>query len=115
MIPAEYLNNKPPHHLLTYHSYRTPEKTALVNLDSSYHVTYAELVERIERLATGLKYRGVLPGDRVAVLAQNDARVFETLYACAYLGAVMVPMNWRLRAPRNSILDQRLYAQSHTA
>src|SRR5699024_5376176 len=97
MIPTQYLANKSPYDLLDYHPHRTPDKTALANLDAAYQVTYSELVQRIKRLAAGLKAQGVASGDRVAVLAYNDARVFETLYACAYIGAVMVPMNWRLK------------------
>ena len=39
---------------------------------------------------------GVGTGDRVAVLSRNDTRVFEVVYACALLGAIAVPLNWRL-------------------
>jgi fatty-acyl-CoA synthase len=35
-------------------------------------------------------------GDRVAVLSRNDVRVIEVVYACALLGAIVVPLNWRL-------------------
>ena len=81
---------------LDYQALRVPERVALVDLESGLATTYAGLVERIERLAGHLRELGISKGDRVAVLAQNSPRVFEVLYACARIGAVMVPVNWRL-------------------
>ena len=50
-------------------------------------------------LAWSLQDRyGVGAGDRVAVLSRNDTRVFEVVYACGLLGAIAVPLNWRLTA-----------------
>lgn len=104
MIPHAHMTDKSPHELIQYHAYRTPDKLALLNVDGPYRASYAELMERIKRLASGLRQYGVQPGDRVAVLAQNDARVFEVLYACAYVGAIMVPVNFRLKANELSAL-----------
>ncbi|MEO8283362.1 MAG: AMP-binding protein [Pseudarthrobacter sp.] len=81
---------------LDYQASRQPNKNALVDLSSGQATTYIELVERVGRLAGHLQAMGVGKGDRVAVLAQNDPRVFEVLYACARIGAIMVPVNWRL-------------------
>jgi fatty-acyl-CoA synthase len=60
--------------------------------------TYAELDARVNRLANALAARGVERGDRVALLAPNTHYFIETLYATNKLGAVFVPMNYRLTA-----------------
>ncbi|PSP77891.1 long-chain fatty acid--CoA ligase [Halobacteriales archaeon QS_4_69_225] len=60
--------------------------------------TYAELGARVGRLANALAERGVEQGDRVALLAPNTHYFIETLYATNGLGAVFVPMNYRLTA-----------------
>ena len=82
---------------IEYHARHTPDRVALVDLDSGRELTYAELATRIRGLAWSLSSRfGVASGDRVAVLSRSDTRVFEVIYACALLGAVAVPLNWRL-------------------
>ena len=58
--------------------------------------TYAELDERVNRLANALVDRGIEKGDKVALLAPNTHYFIETLYATNKLGAVFVPMNYRL-------------------
>ncbi|WP_181692830.1 long-chain-fatty-acid--CoA ligase [Natronomonas sp. LN261] len=58
--------------------------------------TYAELGERVNRLANVLAERGIEQGDKVALLAPNTHYFIETLYAANSLGAVFVPMNYRL-------------------
>jgi len=60
--------------------------------------TYAELAERIRRLANGFRARGVSRGDRVAWLGPNHPAFLETLFAAASLGAVTTPLNHRLDA-----------------
>ena len=60
--------------------------------------TYAELDERVTRLAAALAARGVGTGDRVAVLALNGLEVWETYLAGVRLGAIVVPVNFRLVA-----------------
>jgi fatty-acyl-CoA synthase len=63
-------------------------------------LTYAEFAERIGTAARGLKSElGVARGDRVAVLSSNHPDMLVLLYACARLGAMLVPLNWRLAAP----------------
>jgi acyl-CoA synthetase (AMP-forming)/AMP-acid ligase II len=61
--------------------------------------TWAETVERVGRVAGGLRAVGVQPGDRVGILALNSDRYYELLYAIPWLGAVMVPVNTRLAPP----------------
>ena len=59
-------------------------------------ITYAELDERSNRVANVLAGRGVSHGDRVAFLSLNRIEYFETMLGAAKLGAVTVPINWRL-------------------
>jgi long-chain acyl-CoA synthetase len=60
-----------------------------------YRGTWAQVHERVERLAAALADRGVDPGDRVLWLGQNCHRLLELLLACSRLGAVFCPANWR--------------------
>ena len=64
----------------------------------SVRLTYREIDERASRLANVLRERGVRPGDRVALFALNSLEVFETYFAIARLGAISVPLNFRLAA-----------------
>ncbi|GAB3477008.1 long-chain-fatty-acid--CoA ligase [Nocardiopsis coralliicola] len=60
------------------------------------HRTYRAMDERTDRLAAALAERGVGPGDRVAVCALNALEVLECYFATARLGAIGVPVNFRL-------------------
>ena len=76
----------------------TPDKPAL--RFAGHEWSYAAFAERIARLARALKSQlGVRRGDRVAVLAMNQPDYLALLYACARLGAMLVPLNWRLAEP----------------
>ena len=58
---------------------------------------YAAFATRIAQAARGLKTRlGVGRGDRIAILSLNRPDYLVLLYACAQLGAMLVPLNWRL-------------------
>ena len=61
--------------------------------------TYEQLEDRTDRLAAGLAGLGVGDGDRVGVLDKNSAETMEVVIAAAKLGAVAVPLNWRLAVP----------------
>ena len=61
-----------------------------------HRLTWKELDERVDRLATGLLSLGIRPGEHVAILAQNSHRFVEFYYACSRGGFVAVPLNWRL-------------------
>jgi len=74
-----------------------PHRVALRDDDRS--LTYAELADRVDRLAGGLARLGVGPGDRVAYLGPNALTTFEALFATCRLGAVFVPLNTRLATP----------------
>jgi fatty-acyl-CoA synthase/long-chain acyl-CoA synthetase len=75
---------------------RTPDAVAL-RFEGSGR-SYAELDERVTRLARALAGRGVNTGDRVAVLGLNGLEVWEAYLAGVRLGAVVVPVNFRLVA-----------------
>jgi long-chain acyl-CoA synthetase len=62
-------------------------------------VTYAQLDERSNRLAQGLIAAGARSESRIAHLDRSAPEVVELLAAAAKLGAVAVPLNWRLTAP----------------
>jgi fatty-acyl-CoA synthase len=63
-------------------------------------LSYAALNAQIESAAKALKSElGVNKGDRVAILSLNRPDYLVLLYACARLGALLVPLNWRLAAP----------------
>jgi len=63
-------------------------------------LTYAALAERIAQAACALKLQlGIGCGDRVAILSLNHPDYLVLLYACARLGAMLVPLNWRLAVP----------------
>ena len=80
--------------ILARNARREPTRTALVFGDSS--LTFAELDERVNRLANALAARGVGRGDQVAVLMYNALEVVESFFACQKLGACPVPVNFRL-------------------
>ena len=76
----------------------TPDKPALRFAGNAW--SYAAFADRISRMACALKSQlGVRRGDRVAVLAMNHPDYLTLLYACSRLGAMLVPLNWRLAVP----------------
>lgn len=72
----------------------SPDKTAAICGSTRY--TFSELNERVDRLSTALLGLGIERGDRVAVLALNCHRFFELYYGIAQIGAVAVPINFRI-------------------
>jgi acyl-CoA synthetase (AMP-forming)/AMP-acid ligase II len=61
-------------------------------------IGHAAYLSRVVRLATGLARAGVEPGDRIAILSQNNLEFVDLYGAAARLGAIVVPINWRLSA-----------------
>jgi len=59
-------------------------------------VSHHELLERVDRLATGLQARGIKSGERVGVLARNGLEYVCLYGAAARIGAILLPINWRL-------------------
>jgi long-chain acyl-CoA synthetase len=82
--------------LVDEHARSRPGQVAVA--DGELALTYPELADRVQRLAGALAGAGVGVGDRVLWLGQNSFRVLELLVACARLGAVLCPANWRQSA-----------------
>src|SRR6476661_4670514 len=81
---------------LARHARKTPDVAAL-RFESSGR-TYAELDERVTRLARALREWGIGAGDRLAVLSLNGMEAWESYLAGVRLGAIVVPVNFRLVA-----------------
>lgn len=73
-----------------------PERTALIFEDETQ--TYAEFGKRVRQQASLLRKSGVCVGDRVAFLGFNQPAFLESFYAATAIGAVFVPLNFRLTA-----------------
>lgn len=84
------------------HARIRPDEVALACTEPDAHIrqlTWRELDDRVGRLARVLLGHGVRRGDRVGLVAENNPRIFELQFACMRIGAVMVPLNWRLALP----------------
>jgi fatty-acyl-CoA synthase len=82
------------------------DREALV--DGSLRFTYEQFFERCDRWSAALQHLGVRPGDRVAYIAPNTHAQLESFYAVPQIGAVLVPINFRLSA------DEFAYIISHS-
>ncbi|MGB1683100.1 MAG: long-chain-fatty-acid--CoA ligase [Arenicellales bacterium] len=71
------------------------EREAVVDGDARF--TYGEFLERCDRWSTALQALGVRQGDRVAYIAPNTHSHLEGYYAVPQIGAVLVPINYRLK------------------
>ena len=90
--------------VLEHHASRTPHKPLAIFGDET--VTYRDMATRAAALAAGLRERGVSAGDVVGLLSYNCPEFLETVFAANYLGAIAMPINWRLAAPElRYILD----------
>ena len=67
-------------------------------VDGELRLTYAEFFDRCDRWSTALQGLGVVQGDRVAYIAPNTHAMLEGFYAVPQIGAIMVPINYRLTA-----------------
>ncbi|MGQ3297923.1 acyl-CoA synthetase [Reyranella sp.] len=84
---------------IAHHAGRRPHHLAIHDLHMGRKLSYAALDARIGRLTAALAARGIAKGDRIALLAPNCAEYFELQFACGRLGAIMLPLNWRLTVP----------------
>src|SRR6202051_1821707 len=73
-----------------------PKRTALVLAGTL--LTFRELHDRVARIAAALSRLGLGAGDRLAVLLPNGPEYIELVYACSWLGGIVVPINTRLSA-----------------
>jgi len=77
-------------------------------VDGDLRLTYEQFFDRCDRWSGALQALGVGPGDRVATIAPNTRAELEAFYAVPQLGAVLVPMNYRLTA------DDFVYMVNHS-
>lgn len=84
------------HQLLARAAAERPKDLAVD--DGVERVSFTELESLSMRQAAGLRAAGVTAGDRVAVLARNSVSYGALYFAVSSLGAVLVPLNWRLAA-----------------
>jgi fatty-acyl-CoA synthase len=83
--------------LMAHHAERFAERSAITT--SAEEVSYRELYRRIQECAGALRSLGVRRSDVVGVLLYNSLEFIELMGACAHLGAIFMPLNWRLAPP----------------
>ena len=81
---------------IAFHARRTPDRCALKYRGED--ISYAEFDDRIRRVGGWLVSRGIGPGDVVAVLMKNSTAFLELAFATSHIGAVFLPINYRLSA-----------------
>ncbi|MDX3904290.1 MAG: AMP-binding protein [Pigmentiphaga sp.] len=89
-------------HWLAKHAERSPDALSMVYWrkgEEAERWTYGRMHRMAQGLAAWMRASGVRPGDRVALLDFNDVRFLVTMFAAASLGAIFVPLNFRLAAP----------------
>src|SRR5215470_3956945 len=94
---------------IQFHARRTPERVALIYQDD--RITYADLMHRIATAAGWLAARGVGPGDVVALLMKNSPAFIELTFALSHLGAVSLPINYRLAADEVGYIAENAQAR----
>ena len=83
---------------LTKRAFLMPAREAYVDGDSGERLTFSELNERCNQTANAFLAAGVSKGERVGLLLMNSPEFVESYFALAKIGAVVVPLNWRLIA-----------------
>ncbi|NQT69918.1 MAG: AMP-binding protein, partial [Desulfobacteraceae bacterium] len=73
-------------------------KPAWFEADGGSTLTFARYKEKVDRLTGGLQQAGIRKGDRIGVLGKNSLEYFLLYGAAAAVGAIMLPVNWRLSA-----------------
>ena len=83
----------------------SPKKPAII-IDG-HSISYAKLAAQIDSCAQVLTAGlSIQPGDRVAYLGLNSAELITLLFACSRIGAILLPMNWRLAGPERTQILQ---------
>ena len=82
--------------LIAGHAVATPRRPAITFNDDC--LDYAGLEAAVAAMAGWLHQTGIAAGDRVALYARNHPESFITLLAASRIGALMMPLNWRLSA-----------------
>lgn len=81
---------------LTRRAFLSPDREAYVDSHSDLRLTYRALNQRANQVANGFLAAGIEKGERVGLLLMNSAEFMEAYFALGKIGAVVVPLNWRL-------------------
>lgn len=73
-------------------------KDAWVEVDENRALSFSDYKKQAEQLACGLQKSGIQKGDRIGVVGKNSLEFFLIYGAAATLGAIVLPINWRLSA-----------------
>ncbi len=87
---------------IAYHARRTPDHPAIIYRDNT--ISYAQFHERVLQAAGLLKSHGIGRGDVVALFMKNSPAFLELTVAISYLGAIFLPVNYRLAAGEASYI-----------
>ncbi len=82
--------------LINRNAFCYKEREAWFEAADQRTLTFTQYKDRVDRLACGLRQSGIKKGDRVAVLGMNSLEYFLLFGAAAALGAILLPINWRL-------------------
>ena len=74
------------------------DRPAWYEVEDGRTLTFEQFKDKVDRLAAGLQSVGLQKGDRIGVLAQNSLEFFLLYGAASALGAIVLPINWRLSA-----------------
>ncbi|HEY6598839.1 MAG TPA: AMP-binding protein, partial [Pseudomonadales bacterium] len=81
---------------LTKRAYLSPDRDAYVDGTLGFRLTFKALNARSNQVSNAFLAAGVKQGERVGLLLMNSAEFLEGYFALAKIGAVVVPLNWRL-------------------
>lgn len=95
MTTAYYPHVRTVHDVLRHHAQERPDHLAIICEDR--RLTYDELHHQSNRTANAMHRSGVEAGDRVGFLGKESEQYYDILFACAKTGAVLTPINWRLK------------------
>lgn len=97
---------------LTKRALLTPDVVAYIDDHHTPSLTFSELNARANKIANALREKGVASGDRVALLLMNSPEFVELYFGLAKVGAVIVPLNWRLVADELEFIVKNSGAES---
>jgi long-chain acyl-CoA synthetase len=75
----------------------TGKNVAVIEPDKNREWTFQEINQRAKNLAHYLELKGIQEGDRIAIYSENDIAHLDMFFAASKLGAIFIPLNWRLK------------------
>ena len=89
---------------LAKRAHLNPNLEAVIDPATARRFSYREINERANKVANCMREKGIKKGDRVALLLMNGIEFYESFMGLAKIGAVCVPLNWRLVADELSYI-----------